>query len=76
MAIARGSLLLAASLFSGVAAARAFPAKPITFVSPFPPGGGNDLISRSVAVPMTKDLGQNVVVDTLEFLGRHGRKGH
>jgi len=61
--IARTSLLFAASLLSGVAAAQAFPTKPIIFVSPFPPGGGNDLISRSVAVPMTKDLGQNVVVE-------------
>ena len=61
--ITRTSMLVAASLLSGVAAAQAFPVKPITFVSPFPPGGGNDLISRSVAVPMTKDLGQNVVVD-------------
>lgn len=59
----RAVLLLAASLFSSAAAAQAFPTKPIIFVSPFPPGGGNDLISRSVAIPMTKDLGQNVVVD-------------
>ncbi len=61
--ITRASMLFAASLLSGVAVAQAFPTKPITFVSPFPPGGGNDLISRSVAVPMTKDLGQNVVVE-------------
>jgi len=61
--IARASLLFAASLLSGAAAAQAFPTKPVTFVSPFPPGGGNDLISRSVATPMAKDLGQNVVVD-------------
>jgi len=61
--IARASQLLAASLLSGVAAAQSFPNKPITFVSPFPPGGGNDLISRSVAAPMSKDLGQNVVVE-------------
>ncbi len=52
-----------ASVAPMAGAQSSFPNHPIIFVSPFPPGGGNDLISRSVAMPMTKDLGQNVVVE-------------
>jgi tripartite-type tricarboxylate transporter receptor subunit TctC len=56
-------LLLPLLLTAGAAMAQAYPARPIVFVSPFPPGGGNDLISRTIAAPMSKSMGQNVIVD-------------
>ncbi len=40
-----------------------FPSRPIRLISPFTPGGGNDLVSRAVAVAMTRNIGQSVVVD-------------
>jgi tripartite-type tricarboxylate transporter receptor subunit TctC len=40
-----------------------FPARPLRLVSPFAPGGGNDLVSRTLAQALTKNLGQSVVVD-------------
>src|SRR5512140_1235477 len=40
-----------------------YPSRPIRLISPFTPGGGNDLVSRAVAVAMTKNIGQSVVVD-------------
>jgi len=57
-------LLLLPLLFTaGAAMAQAYPSRSIVFVSPFPPGGGNDLISRTIAAPMAKSMGQNVIVD-------------
>ncbi len=45
------------------AMAQTYPAKPIRFIVPFPPGGGNDLIARELAAYITEPLGQTVVVE-------------
>ncbi|MBT9549950.1 MAG: tripartite tricarboxylate transporter substrate binding protein [Hydrogenophaga sp.] len=54
---------LAAAVALVSAPAHAFPDKPIKLVVPFAPAGGTDLIARTLAVEMAKDLGQPVVVD-------------
>jgi len=62
-------LLLAALLLAshGWCAAQsaqaAWPAKPITMIVPFPPGGLADLVARPVAEAMSRDLGQPVVIE-------------
>ena len=43
--------------------AQAWPAKPITVIVPFPPGGGTDTIARLLAEKMAPKLGQNIIVD-------------
>jgi tripartite-type tricarboxylate transporter receptor subunit TctC len=40
-----------------------FPVRPIRLVSPFAPGGGNDIVSRTVALALSKEIGQPVIVD-------------
>ena len=45
------------------AAAEAYPARPIRFIVPFPPGGGNDIVGRIIAEGLTNTLGQTVVVE-------------
>jgi tripartite-type tricarboxylate transporter receptor subunit TctC len=49
----------------GIASAGAepFPSKPIKIVSPFPPGGANDIVARVLAQRLSDSLGRAVVVE-------------
>jgi tripartite-type tricarboxylate transporter receptor subunit TctC len=40
-----------------------FPNRPITLIVPYAPGGGNDVLARGVAEPMSKTLGQQIVIE-------------
>jgi tripartite-type tricarboxylate transporter receptor subunit TctC len=40
-----------------------YPDRPITLVVPYAPGGGNDVLARGVAEPMSKLLGQQIVIE-------------
>lgn len=57
-----GALIVLACAASG-ALAQAWPARPITMVMPYAPGGPGDAITRVFAAAMQKTLGQQVVVD-------------
>jgi len=43
--------------------AQAYPNKPIRLIVPFPPGGGNDVIGRAMAIKLGERMGQQVIVD-------------
>jgi tripartite-type tricarboxylate transporter receptor subunit TctC len=43
--------------------AQSWPARPIRFIVPFPPGGSSDVFVRSLTPKMSEVLGQPVVVD-------------
>ncbi len=45
------------------AAQQAYPVKPVRIISIFPPGGGNDLLSRTVAQKLSENLKQQVIVE-------------
>lgn len=63
-AVLRTMLIAACALAPAVALAQgeAFPSKPITLIVPWPAGGGSDTIMRFIAEPMSKTLGQPIVV--------------
>ena len=54
---------LLAAPASAVQAAEKYPVRPIRFVIPFPPGGGNDILGRAFAERLGERLGQQWVVD-------------
>jgi tripartite-type tricarboxylate transporter receptor subunit TctC len=56
------SLVLCA-LIAGAAGAQPYPNKPIRLIAPSSPGSGVDLVSRTLAPPLSAELGQQVVVD-------------
>ena len=49
---------------ASLAAAQSWPAKPITLIVPFPPGGSSDALARSITTPLSQVLGQPVVVES------------
>ncbi len=55
--------MLALLLASSAAALAAYPEQPIRLVVPHPAGGSSDILARTMAAAMSKDLGQSIVVE-------------
>jgi tripartite-type tricarboxylate transporter receptor subunit TctC len=43
--------------------AQAWPAKPVRWIAPYPPGGSSDLVARAIGNRLAEQLGQPVLID-------------
>src|SRR5687768_13941578 len=64
---ATAAMLLTAALASPAAPAAEkagdYPNRPIRLIVPFPPGGGTDLVSRTIQPGLQQRLGQQIIID-------------
>ena len=57
------ALGLALAAASTIAAAQTWPTRPIEWVVPYPPGGGTDIVARTLGQAMGELLGQPIVIN-------------
>lgn len=63
------ALALPAAAQAQANAATDWPTRPIKLISPFPAGGTSDVMARLIAPPLSKELGQQVVIDNVGGAG-------
>ena len=61
----RTALALLAVTAAGPAFAQAYPSKPINLIVPFAAGGPTDLLARIMGERMSRDLGQQIVIENV-----------
>ena len=71
-ATALGSMSAAAlKVFGGRALAQNYPARPMRWVVPYPPGGATDIVARIVGAYLSESLGQQVVIENRPGAGNN-----
>jgi tripartite-type tricarboxylate transporter receptor subunit TctC len=64
--VVQSSLIALTALISASAFAQAaFPSKPINVIVPFPAGGSTDNTARAVMAALSRQLGQNIVIENV-----------
>jgi len=58
-----GVLIASAALLPLPLLGQSFPSKPVRIISPYPPGGGNDTLARTLQPKLSEGLRQQVIVD-------------
>jgi tripartite-type tricarboxylate transporter receptor subunit TctC len=64
-----GAALASALLCGSPAAAESWPARPLTMVVPFAPGGGTDVLGRIVGRRLSEILAQQVIIENVGGAG-------
>ncbi len=62
-------IVMGVLVLTTIAVAESYPARPITIVVPFPPGGPTDVIARILADHMKGTLGQPVIIENVSGAG-------
>lgn len=58
-----GVFLVAVGLLPAVGGAQPYPARPVKLVVGFAPGGAADFVSRTLQDPLSRELGQQIIVE-------------
>lgn len=61
--VAAGLLAAVGFALCGWAVAQTYPTKPIRYIVPFGPGTGSDVLGRVIALKLSEQMGQSVVID-------------
>lgn len=61
--VLRFAVTALALAFAGLAVAQDYPARSVRMIVPFPPGGVTDIVARVVAVKLSAEFGQQVIVE-------------
>ena len=64
-----GMIIALSLLVTGLVSAQQYPTKVITMVVPFAAGGPTDTVARLIGAPMSKSLGQQVIVENVGGAG-------
>lgn len=56
--------LAAAGLFAAEASAQTYPTKPIRVIDAYPPGGGTDIVARTISPKFQESLGHPWIIDS------------
>ena len=65
----RALLFVLAAVASFTVQAQGWPTKPVTLVNPFAPGGGVDAFGRPLSIVLSRNLGQQFLVENLAGAG-------
>ena len=63
------ALAAAALVFAAAGHAQSWPAKPVRLINPFPAGGGTDTFARPLSAQLTKQTGQQFIVENIGGAG-------
>jgi tripartite-type tricarboxylate transporter receptor subunit TctC len=63
MKLLHSLLLISLALATAAAQAQTYPVRPLRVIVPQPPGGGFDLVARTLSDPLAAELGQPVIVE-------------
>lgn len=62
--LGKGLLAFAAGMLMGTSVlAQTFPSQPMRWIVPYAPGGTTDIMARTLAAKMSKDMGQTIVAE-------------
>src|SRR5438105_1952784 len=61
--IRHAALAALISISDAASAAERFPTRPVRLLVPYAPGGGVDILARTLSEPLSKIWGQQVIID-------------